>query len=67
MTGNTTRTQIYLIIILNKEIKQVFRQAQAVIKEIKQTVQARINPLSRVHNPRRTDITLMETWFSRTG
>ena len=43
---------------------QISRPAQAVILEMKQTVQARLDPLSRAHNSRRTDITLLGTWFS---
>lgn len=43
---------------------QISHPAQAVILEMKQTVQARLDPLSRAHNSRRTDITLLGTWFS---
>lgn len=44
-----------------------FRQAIVVIREIKQAVQARLDPLSRAHRSRRTDITLLGTWMSRFG
>ena len=44
---------------------QSFRSAQALILEIKQTVHARLDLLSRAHTSRRTDITLLGTWFSR--
>ncbi|XP_056862324.1 uncharacterized protein LOC130510011 [Raphanus sativus] len=44
-----------------------FRQATVVIREIKQAVQARLDPLSRAHRSRRTDITLLGTWMSRFG
>ncbi|KAL0654823.1 hypothetical protein Bca4012_075407 [Brassica carinata] len=40
---------------------QNFRSAQAVIIEMKQIIQARLDPLSRVHNSRRTDTTLLGT------
>lgn len=43
---------------------QNFRSAQAVILEMKQVIQARLDPLSRVHSSRRTDTTLLGTWFS---
>ncbi|CAH8383794.1 unnamed protein product [Eruca vesicaria subsp. sativa] len=39
------------------------RTSQAVIFEIKQTVQGRLDPLSRAHNSRRRDITLLGTWM----
>lgn len=42
---------------------QSFRPAQAVIHEMKQIIQARLDPLSRVHTSRRTDITLLGTWL----
>ncbi|CAH8356553.1 unnamed protein product [Eruca vesicaria subsp. sativa] len=41
------------------------KTAQAVIYEIKQTVQALLDPLSRAHNSKRTDITLLGTWMKR--
>lgn len=43
---------------------QAFRPAQAVILEMKQTIQARLDPLSRASNSRRTDTTLLGTWFN---
>ena len=43
---------------------QCFRPSRAVILEMKQTIQARLDPLSRAHNSRRTDTTLLATWFS---
>lgn len=49
----------------NRIHNEIFRPARAVILEIKQTVQARLDPLSRAQNSSRTDITLLGTWFSR--
>ncbi|RID71993.1 hypothetical protein BRARA_C03903 [Brassica rapa] len=42
---------------------QSFRPAQAVILEMKQIIQARLDPLSRVHNSRRVDTTVLGTWL----
>ena len=44
---------------------QSFRPARILIAEIKQVVLARLDPLSRAHNSRRTDTTLLGTWFGR--
>lgn len=46
---------------------QACRPVRAVIAEIKQAVQARLDPLSRENKSRRTDTTLLGTWFSMFG
>lgn len=43
---------------------QAFRPAQAVIVEMKQIIQGRLDPLSRASNSWRTDTTLLGTWFN---
>ncbi|XP_048623049.1 uncharacterized protein LOC125592298 [Brassica napus] len=48
----------------NRIHNQRFGPTQTVILEMKQVIQARLDPLSRASNSRRTDTTLFGTWFT---
>ena len=48
----------------NRIHNQRFGPTQTVILEMKQVIQARLDPLSRASNSRRTDTTLLGTWFT---